>query len=55
MKLMKTNGIHVPQFRGFIVDNAQVNYNVLRIVFGPFGDLSQPLSNKERTCLFHWV
>jgi hypothetical protein len=25
MKLMKTNGIHMPQFRGFIVDNAQVN------------------------------
>jgi hypothetical protein len=25
MKLMKANGIHMPQFRGFIIDNVQVN------------------------------
>jgi hypothetical protein len=25
MKFMKANGIHMPQFKGFIVDNAQVN------------------------------
>jgi len=34
------------EFKGFMVDNAQANYNVVRIVFGPLGDPSQPLHNK---------
>lgn len=55
VKVMKTNGIHMPQFKGFMVDNAQVNWNVVWIVFYPFGDPTQPLPNKKRTCFFHLV
>jgi hypothetical protein len=33
VKVMKANGIHMPQFKGFMVDNAQVNWNVVWIVF----------------------
>jgi hypothetical protein len=28
-KVMKANGIHMPQFKRFMVDNAQVNWNVV--------------------------
>ena len=40
-------------FCGFMVDNVQANFNAIREIFGS-GDKSQPMENKERTCLFHW-
>jgi hypothetical protein len=29
VKFMKANGVHMPQFKRFIVDSVQANYNVL--------------------------
>ena len=42
------------QFRGFMVDSAQANWNAIRIVYGS-GDASIPMEDQERTCLFHWT
>jgi len=33
VKVMKTNRTHIPQFKRFMVDNAQVNWNIVWIVF----------------------
>ncbi len=55
MKVMKANGFDVPSFKWFMANNAQANWNVVCIVFGPLGNLSQPLRNREKTCLFHSI
>ena len=43
-----------PNFKGFMADNAQANWNVVRIVYGG-GDPTIPMVNRKRTCLFHWT
>ncbi len=45
-KVMKANGVHMPQFKGFMANNVQPNWNVVQMVFGPSGNPSQPLPNK---------
>jgi hypothetical protein len=37
-----------------MVDIAQANWNVVRIVYG-FLDPTMEMVNKERNCLFHWI
>ncbi len=41
-----------PNFKGFMVDNVQANWNAFKIIYG-FGDTSVRMVNKEHTCLFH--
>ena len=43
-----------PNFKGFMADSAQANWNAVRIVYGG-GDPAIPMVNRERTCLFHWA
>jgi hypothetical protein len=43
-----------PNFKGFTVDNAHANWNVVHIVYGS-RDASVKMVDKERTCLFHWT
>jgi hypothetical protein len=43
-----------PNFKRFMVDNAQANWNDVRIMYGS-GDASMKMVDKERTCLFHWI
>lgn len=43
-----------PVFKGFMADNAQANWNAVRMVYGS-GDATVPMENQERTCLFHWT
>lgn len=50
---MKTNDVDNLQFKGFIVNIVQANWNVIQSMFGPSGDPSQPLQNKEIACIFH--
>jgi hypothetical protein len=52
VKVRKVNGVSMPQFRRFMANSVQANLNVFHIVFNQLGDLSQPLHNKVRTCLF---
>ena len=51
--VMEKHGVTDVNFAGFIVDNAQANFNVVREVFGS-GEKTQPMLGRERTCQFHW-
>jgi len=42
------------QFKGFMANNAQVNWNAVRTVYGS-GDIGIPMENREQTCLLHWT
>jgi hypothetical protein len=42
-----------PNFKGFMVDNAQANWNIIKIVYG-FRDPYGRMVDKECTHLFHW-
>jgi len=37
-----------------MADNAQVNWNVVHIVYGT-KDPTMKMVDKERTCFFHWT
>jgi hypothetical protein len=47
-------GVVGTKFKGFMVDIAQANWNVVRIVYG-FVDPTMEMVNKERSCFFHWI
>ena len=53
-KVMDNNGVPNPNFKGFMCDSAQANFNAVRIVYGS-GNPSVPMIDRERTCLFHWA
>jgi len=42
------------KFKGFMVDNAQANWNIVRIVCGS-SDPYVKMVDKECTYLFHWT
>ena len=46
-------GVPIVNFKGFMVVNAQVNWNVVKKIYKE-GDPSLPLLGHEHTCLFHW-
>ena len=52
-KVMEKNGMENPYFKGFMCDSAQANFNAICIVYGS-GNPSVPMTDRERTCLFHW-
>ncbi len=41
-------------FKGFMVNNAQGNWNAIKIVYG-YGDPSIKMVDNECTCLFYWI
>ncbi len=43
-----------PNFKGFMANNAQVNWNVVKVVYGS-GDVIVKKVDKEQICLFHWT
>jgi hypothetical protein len=43
-----------PQFKGFMADSAQANWNAVRIIYGS-GKKEEPMEDQERTCQFHWT
>jgi hypothetical protein len=47
-------GVPNPNFKGFMVDNAQANWNTIQIVYGS-GDLNELMVEKECMCYFHWT
>jgi hypothetical protein len=52
--LMAKNGIENTNFKGFMADSAQANWNAVGIVYGN-GDPKVPMENRERTYLLHWT
>ena len=51
--IVQRHGVDDIQFKGFMADSAQANWNAVRIVYGG-GDPTVPMEELERTCLFHW-
>ena len=53
-RVMTKHGVLVTNFKGFMADSAQANWNAVREIYGT-GDPKIPMQNRERTCLFHWT
>jgi hypothetical protein len=43
-----------PNFKGFMVNSTQANWNTIIIVYG-LGDPSIKMVDKQCTYLFHWI
>ena len=52
--VMDRHGISNLEFKGFMANSAQANWNVIRIVYGS-GDPKVPIDDCGRTCFFHWI
>jgi hypothetical protein len=50
---MAENDIPNVNFKGFMADSAQANWNAVRAIYGD-GDPSLPMVARECTCIFHW-
>ena len=53
-RVMERHGVPNPNFKGFMVDSAQANWNAVRIIYGS-GDPIVKMVDRERSCLLHWV
>ena len=53
LALLKCHGIENVNFKRFMADSAQANFNAIRKIFGS-GDKSILMEGKKRTCQFHW-
>jgi hypothetical protein len=51
---MLMKGVSNLNFKGFMANNTQANWNVVQIVYDS-GDLSEPMADKEQTCYFHYI
>ena len=51
--VLDQHGVKNVNFKGFMADSAQANFNAVRKIFGS-GDKNVPMDGKERTCQFHW-
>jgi hypothetical protein len=52
LNVLDKNGVTNVNFKGFMCDSTQANFNAVRVLFGS-GDPKVPMENRERTCLFH--
>ncbi len=52
INMMAKNGVHNTNFKGFMVDNAQANWNIIWIVYGS-KDVNELMINNEQTYYFH--
>jgi hypothetical protein len=51
-KVMKEHGVQNVNFKGFMVDCAQANFNAIKTLFGS-GDPNLLMENQECSCLYH--
>jgi hypothetical protein len=51
-KMMVKNGVLNPNFKDFMANIAQANWNIMWIVYGS-GDPSEPTIDMEQTWCFH--
>jgi hypothetical protein len=52
--VMERNGVVNPNFKGFMADSAQANWNAVRIIYDN-GKKDDRMDDRERTCQFHWT
>ena len=53
LNILDKNGVSNVNFKGFLCNSAQANFNVVRILFGS-GDPRVLMEKKVKTCQFHW-
>jgi hypothetical protein len=53
-KVMFMKGVPNLKLKGFMVDNTEVNWNTIRIMYGN-RDPSELMVEREQTCYFHWT
>jgi hypothetical protein len=53
-EVMLRHDIAKVNFKGFMVDNAQANWNAVLIIYDS-GDPKVLMESRERTCLLHWT
>jgi hypothetical protein len=42
------------KFLGFMADSAQADWNAVRVIYNN-GDITIPMKDQEKTCLFHYI
>jgi len=52
--VMERNGVVHTNFKGFIADSAQANWNAVWVIYGN-GKKEDRMDDRERTCQFHWT
>ena len=52
LALLKQHELEDVNFKGFMADSAQANFNAVRRIFDS-RDKNIPMEDKERTCQFH--
>ena len=52
--VMERNGVVHTNFKGFMADSAQANWNAVRVIYGN-GKKEDRMDDRERTCQFHWT
>ena len=52
--VLARSGVPKTNFKGFMADSAQANWNAVRVVYGS-SNIAEPMENRERTSLFHWT
>ena len=50
---MAENDVSKVIFKGFMADNAQANWNAVKMIYSD-GDPTLPMVAREHTCFFHW-
>jgi hypothetical protein len=50
--VMERNGVVHTNFKGFMADSAQANWNAVRVIYGN-GKKEDRMDDRERTCQFH--
>lgn len=53
LNTLEQHGVTNVNFKGFMADSAQANFNAVRTIFGT-GNPKDKMEGKERTCQFHW-
>jgi hypothetical protein len=53
-EIMLKPGFPKSNFKGFMANNTQANWNAIKIVYG-FGDFYVMMVAKKCTYLFHWI
>jgi hypothetical protein len=54
VRVLEKHGVTNPNFKGFMDDSAQANFNVVWRIFGA-RDPTISMFDKERACLLHWT
>lgn len=52
--VMAKHKVNNVNFKGFMADSAQANWNAVRVIYGN-GNADDPMPDRERTCQFHWA